>query len=67
MKFKELITKLEERKSLLSREILHKYESAIFKLNDKLRTCKEQQEDVAGSKEVYKEVFDRLRDESFIK
>jgi hypothetical protein len=40
-KFKEILAKVEERKVMLSKEIMYKYESAMFKVNDKLKACKE--------------------------
>jgi primosomal protein N'' len=47
-KFKELYSKLEERKAYLTKELTHKFDTNLFKVNDKLRACKDTAEDVTS-------------------
>ncbi|CDW72594.1 kelch motif family protein [Stylonychia lemnae] len=66
-KFKDLIQKIEERKQQISREVLHKYESAVFKVADKLKMIVEQFHELKVAKEFYEEIFNKLQDDNFIK
>ena len=41
LRFEELMARIEERKQFISKELIHKYDTAIFKANDKIRACKD--------------------------
>lgn len=58
--------KLEERKMSISKEIMHKYENAIFKANDKMRVCKDQSEHIGSIGDYYRSLLDKLNSEEII-
>lgn len=66
-KFSELARKLEERKQQLSRELLHKYEHAVFRINDKDRICKEQTDELLRAREFMRQHLASLESESTTK
>lgn len=66
-KFRELFQKLDERKNQISKELMHKYESAIFKVNDKVRMCKDYLEELSKAKEHYQSIIAKLADDRFLK
>eukprot|EP00347_Sterkiella_histriomuscorum_P015469 403356908 len=67
IKFLELIRKIEERKTLISRDVLNRYDQSIFKLNDKIQMVEEQYDKLMQSQNYYSEVYNLLKDENFIK
>lgn len=63
-KFQDLMAKLEERKNAITKDILTKYDNALFKINDKIRAAAQQGEEVEGMQDLYKHVIDSLGDDT---
>lgn len=46
---------------------MHRYDHALFKVNDKDRMCKENLDDMSKTRDFYGSLIDKLQDERFIK
>lgn len=67
MRFKELQQRLEDRKAMISKDIMHRFDNAIFKVNDKMRMIKELSDELRTSKDYYSSILLKLSDEKILK